>query len=195
MLKTGCLNKHPEVRTNSSSDWSQRYNSHWHLAIRAGKWRWSGTRARNESVTSFSFFSCLPLLKKPGTFILKALFVWRAYICPLYVSPIQMFVPQQPQSSSMGWFWVFNCFSDMPCPRSPWRSQLFGNLCVYILLSPAGFLMLSQFWFYARGFPVSVTGELPIYSAYCECSDLCAIVYQITLPLSRWVFISVSYPL
>lgn len=92
MLKTGCLNKHPEVRTNSSSDWSQRYSIHWHLAIRAGKWRWSGTWAQNVSVISVSFISCLSLLKKPRTFILKALFEWRSYICPLYVSPIQTFV-------------------------------------------------------------------------------------------------------
>jgi len=110
---------------------------------------------------------------------------------------LYILAPWHPQSSSTGCFCIFSCAQNMACPCRPWWSQLFGNLYEYVLLSPAGFLMLSQFWLHARGFPVSVTsqGELRIYSPYCECSDLCAIVYQITLPLSRWVFISVSYPL
>lgn len=134
------------------------------------------------------------LLRKPRNMMKKLLFEWM-HICSTQLLVHTCTLTSPKQQCRM--FCIFNCTLNMAWPCRPWWSYLLAiSMCVCLTLT-AGFLMLSQFWLYARGFPVSITsqGELLIYSAYCECSDLCAIVYQITLPLSRWVFISVSYPL
>lgn len=144
------------------------------------------------------------LLRKPRSFCLKSLEMWfRNYFlngCCVSVPLRCLYTPApwHPQSNSAGCsvflieLWTWPGIAD----PNDLSYRLAICMCVCLTLT-AAFLMLSQFWLCTRGFPDSVTsqGEFPIYSAYCECSDLCAVVYQITLPLSRWVFISVSYPL
>lgn len=195
ILNTDCLNQHPE--RSRFKRWSKSVmerpltSCHWSWEVKAGNIM--GTKCAYNIGLLLQLFLCLKSLK---------LLYYKCCLngsntsvphTPLPFSCLHVSAPLQPQSSSVECFCIFNCLSDMPCPHRPWWAQLFGNLSAGQSSCQQDFLCSPSSDF-MRGVFQTLWQASSLFT-YCKCSDLCAIVYQISLPLSRWVFISVSYPL